>query len=186
MLIATNLWTEVRERIKGIGWRNGGISIGNSSSNPSQHTTCSSQPSPQPSLLPSPSSTVCTLEDSSAHAVALSLKTTTSCALPVATDVVVKLTVLLISTGELASTPLSLFADPSTPFNPPLRATVTDPLNSGNYAAQGCSGCLIRTGSFMICHCPGGDKIADLSELCNFVQSRDLSLTPDTPRRVCY
>ncbi|KAF5311309.1 hypothetical protein D9611_012619 [Ephemerocybe angulata] len=35
---------------------------------------------------------------------------------------------------------------------------------NGNYAAQGCAGCLIRTGAFMLCSCPGGNKIADLDE----------------------
>ncbi|KAH6913657.1 hypothetical protein BKA70DRAFT_728204 [Coprinopsis sp. MPI-PUGE-AT-0042] len=34
---------------------------------------------------------------------------------------------------------------------------------NGNYAAQGCAGCLIRTGQFMLCSCPGGNKIADLN-----------------------
>ncbi|KAH6913635.1 hypothetical protein BKA70DRAFT_1558906 [Coprinopsis sp. MPI-PUGE-AT-0042] len=34
---------------------------------------------------------------------------------------------------------------------------------NGNYAAQGCRACLIRTGQFMICQCPGGNKIADLN-----------------------
>ncbi|KAF9051834.1 hypothetical protein BJ165DRAFT_1524738 [Panaeolus papilionaceus] len=39
-----------------------------------------------------------------------------------------------------------------------------DCIPNGNYAARGCSGCLIRTGTFMECHCPGTDRIADLDE----------------------
>ncbi|TEB27159.1 hypothetical protein FA13DRAFT_1776577 [Coprinellus micaceus] len=41
---------------------------------------------------------------------------------------------------------------------------VCRPKSSGNYAANGCAGCLIRTGAFMLCSCPGGNKIADLDE----------------------
>ncbi|TEB22208.1 Cyanovirin-N [Coprinellus micaceus] len=35
---------------------------------------------------------------------------------------------------------------------------------NGNYAANGCRACLIRTGAYMLCGCPGGNKIADLDE----------------------
>ncbi|PPR02012.1 hypothetical protein CVT24_011135 [Panaeolus cyanescens] len=35
----------------------------------------------------------------------------------------------------------------------------------GNYVALGgCNSCLIHTGTFMRCHCPGTDRIADLDE----------------------
>ncbi|KAF9051833.1 hypothetical protein BJ165DRAFT_1401291 [Panaeolus papilionaceus] len=33
---------------------------------------------------------------------------------------------------------------------------------NGNYAAQGCTNCLIRTGAYMRCMCPGMERIADL------------------------
>ncbi|KAH6913659.1 hypothetical protein BKA70DRAFT_1558929 [Coprinopsis sp. MPI-PUGE-AT-0042] len=34
---------------------------------------------------------------------------------------------------------------------------------NGNYAANGCRACLIRTGQYMLCQCPGGNKVADLN-----------------------